>query len=190
MSRRLLDGIETKVLIEQKREIQMKLLSLGWEIQDLVSKREEQLFSDGDSTRVIFKTDKSNCAGFTQIDVDPMNFIDKGDSCCCYAVQFDDIEKMREALSASDFGNKRILEFFQQTWINALYDSDLSIVFEMLPFATILRVRGGYQKVEELLEQLDLIDAEKFDYNHWAAYENFCKVNSIEERQNIVFGGS
>ena len=140
MSRRLLDGIETKVLIEQKREIQMKLLSLGWEIQDLVSKREERLFSDGDSTRVILKTDKNNRTSSMQVDVDSMNSIDERNGCCSYVVQFGDIKKIREALSMSDFSNQRVLEFFQQAWMNESYGNDLNVIFEMLPFANILTI--------------------------------------------------
>lgn len=190
--------IEIKIRIDDKKEIQKRLLALGWEIDNLefqrsfrLSRPDQSLMDKGIFPRTREEGQKST---FT-IKVNVGGRVDEGDKERQYfereeyEIEVEDAKKMADMLSLLGLSNQRILEKYRQTWRKdgKTKVRDLSITIDTLPFASFIEFEGPKEEIEEMLKKLELDSEERLTLAYWRVYRQYCRDNDLKEDSNLVF---
>ncbi len=185
--------IEVKIRLENKKETQKRLLELGCSIKGLDFQRQYRIRQESLElfNRGIFPRVRENNTGkgtFTikvktsKVDDSEMAYFERDE----YEVEISDGKELAKMLDLLGFSDQQIMEKYRQTW--NVFDSNVDIIIDSLPFGDYLEIEGGKKEIEKMLKNLDLQEFPRETTAYWIVYENYCKKNGLSKKRNLIFG--
>ena len=179
--------IEVKFRLNDKREMQKKLMGLGGTIVSLRFQRDIRAKQPPDSTslqNVFPRVRESNGKSIMTVKVKnapAQGFFERDE----YEFGVDDSQTALRALAAMGFTDQRALEKYRQTW--RIGESDLEVVIDSLPFGDYMEIEGGIEAIEALARDLGLDNADRVTDAYLVEYAKRCKIEGVDERQHVCF---
>jgi len=185
--------IKIKFRLENKKDIQKKLLSMDWVISSLYFQKEYRIkdLKDELSRNGIFPRARSESGKSTfTIKVNPNGEMPKNN---CkyferleYNLEIEDAQKMAEMFSLLGY-KYRILEKYRQDWINPDKKSSLSIFIDSLPFGNYMELEGSPKEIELMVKNLSLEKNTRITVAYWKEYKRYCEENNLIEEDQLSF---
>lgn len=101
-----------------------------------------------------------------------------------YEIKVPEAEKMVKMISLLGFSKIRIFEKKRQVW--ELPDKKIGIFIDTLPFAEFIEIEGEKKEIEDMILKLGLGE-ERITKAYWGVYEDYCKENDLEIKNDILF---
>jgi adenylate cyclase class IV len=186
--------IEIKIKLADKEKVKQKLLSFGWKMKNVVFQQEYRITDVGNSLgeKGIFpRVRKEGEKSVFTIKVKPDGKVNENDKNVRYFkrleydIEVEDAKKMAEILSIIGLTEQRILEKYREIWINE-EEKELSIVIDSLKFGDYMELEGSEDKIDRMVEKLELANEERITLAYWRVYRKYCEQNNLKEETNLL----
>jgi len=102
-----------------------------------------------------------------------------------WEVEVNDTKTVTEMLKVLGYAKLLVMEKYRKSYTFP-NSPDLIVTIDRLPFGNFTEIEGNKEKIEKIIEELDLQDKGRITTTYWKLHEDFNKEHGLTE-ENIVF---
>jgi len=177
--------IEVKFKIDNKKQLEKKLKDLGWTKGKKIHSVTYGFFSNNSIKKGIFPRIRvdNRLITFTVKFRKPDNKYFLRDEYTLKLNNTKDIETIKSIFNILGYAKVRTFEKYRNIWSSNI---ELEICTDKLPFGDYIEIEGRPKDIEKMIKTLKL-KGERITKAYLGVYEDYCKINNLPIKNDIVF---